>query len=237
MVKGDIMITIRKAEDRGHFEHGWLDTWHTFSFADYHDPAHVHFRNLRVMNEDRVAGRQGFGMHPHRDMEIVTYVMEGELEHRDSKGNHGRIKPGIVQRMSAGTGVLHSEVNPGEVPVHLYQIWIFPREKGIAPSYEEKALPGHDQAGRLVLVASPDGAEGSVTINADAKLYAAKLAKGGELSYDLPPGHGAWLQVTRGRLTLNGRDLATSDGAAIEDVGALNILATDDAELLLFDLA
>lgn len=231
------MIAIRKAEDRGHFEHGWLDTWHTFSFADYHDAAHVHFRSLRVMNEDRVAGGQGFGMHPHRDMEIVTYVMEGELEHRDSMGNHGRIKPGIVQRMSAGTGVLHSEINPGEVPVHLYQIWIFPRQKGIAPSYEEKALPGHEQAGRLELVASPDGAQGSVTINADVKLYSAKLAKGAELSYDLPPGHGAWLQVTRGTLVLNGLELATADGAAVEDVGTLNILATDDVELLLFDLA
>lgn len=230
------MITIRKAEERGHFEHGWLDTWHTFSFADYHDPTHVHFRSLRVMNEDRIAGGQGFGMHPHRDMEIVTYVMEGQLEHRDSMGNHGVIRPGIVQRMSAGTGVLHSEVNPGPGAVHLYQIWIFPRQKGIRPGYEEKALPGHAEQGRLVLVASPDGAEGSVTINADTRLYAARLKKGGELSYTLPPGHGAWLQVTRGGVVLNGHELATSDGAAVEDVSALEIRASEDTEILLFDL-
>ncbi|MCA8938037.1 MAG: pirin family protein, partial [Planctomycetes bacterium] len=154
------MIRIRKAEDRGQADHGWLKTSHTFSFADYHDPQNVHFRSLRVMNEDFIAGGNGFGMHPHRDMEIVTYVMQGALEHRDSMGNHGVIKPGVIQRMSAGTGVMHSEQNPTDETTHLYQIWIFPREKGIEPGYEEKSLP-ETSPGQWVLVASPDGSEGS----------------------------------------------------------------------------
>jgi len=229
------MIRIRKAEDRGHADHGWLNTWHTFSFADYHDGAHVHFRGLRVMNEDYIAGGRGFGMHPHRDMEIVTYVMQGALEHRDSMGNHGVIKPGVVQRMSAGTGVLHSEANPTDETTHLYQIWIFPREKGVQPGYEEKLLP-EAEPGKWVLVASPDGADGSVTINADTKLWAARLEAGQSLDYELPHGHAAWLQVTRGRLTLNDEALETSDGAAVEEVGALSIKAETDVEFLLFDL-
>lgn len=229
------MITIRKASERGHFEHGWLDTWHTFSFADYNDSRHVRFRNLRVMNEDTIAPHNGFGMHPHRDMEIVTYVMSGELEHRDSMGNLGVIKPGIVQRMSAGTGVMHSEMNRGDVPVHLYQIWIFPREKGIEPGYEERSLPAIEP-GRLALIASPDGADGSVKINADTRLYGARLNQADELAHKLQHGRGAWLQVTRGSVSLNGELLDTSDGAAIEDEGDLKILATSDAELLLFDL-
>jgi hypothetical protein len=229
------MITIRKASERGHVEHGWLNTWHTFSFADYHDSRHVHFRNLRVMNEDTIAAGNGFGMHPHRDMEIVTYVMSGELEHRDSMGNVGVIKPGVVQRMSAGTGVMHSEFNRGDVPVHLYQIWIFPREKGIEPGYEERSLPAIEP-GRLALIASPDGAYGSVSINADARLFGARLKQGDELVYSLKHGHGAWLQVTQGSVSVNGETLETADGAGIEDEGELKILATDDAELLLFDL-
>ncbi|MCA8912549.1 MAG: pirin family protein [Planctomycetes bacterium] len=229
------MIRIRKAEDRGHADHGWLNTWHTFSFADYHDGAHVHFRGLRVMNEDYIAGGRGFGMHPHRDMEIVTYVMQGALEHRDSMGNHGVIKPGVVQRMSAGTGVLHSEANPTDETTHLYQIWIFPREKGVQPGYEEKLLP-EAEPGKWVLVASPDGADGSVTINADTKLWAARLEAGQSLDYELPHGHAAWLQVTRGRLTLNDEALETSDGAAVEEVGALSIKAETEVEFLLFDL-
>ena len=229
------MISIRKASDRGHIEHGWLNTWHTFSFADYHDSRHVRFRNLRVMNEDTIAAHNGFGMHPHRDMEIVTYVMSGELEHRDSMGNVGVIKPGVVQRMSAGTGVMHSEMNNGDVPVHLYQIWIFPREKGIEPGYAERSLP-EIQPGKLALIASPDGENGSVTINADAKLFGARLKQGDELAYSLSHGHGAWLQVTHGSIEVNGETLGTADGAAIEEVGEISILATDDAELLLFDL-
>ncbi|MCB9893258.1 MAG: pirin family protein [Planctomycetes bacterium] len=229
------MITIRKASERGHVRHGWLNTWHTFSFADYLDSRHVRFRNLRVMNEDTIAAHNGFGMHPHRDMEIVTYVMSGELEHRDSMGNVGVIKPGVVQRMSAGTGVMHSEMNRGDVPVHLYQIWIFPREKGIEPGYEERSLPAIEP-GRLALIASPDGADGSVTINADARLFGARLKQGDELSYSLSHGHGAWLQVTKGSLELNGETLGAGDGAAVEEVDKLQILATDDAELLLFDL-
>jgi redox-sensitive bicupin YhaK (pirin superfamily) len=229
------MIRIRKANDRGHFDHGWLNTWHTFSFADYYDDKHVHFRGLRVMNEDYIAGGRGFGMHPHRDMEIVTYVMQGALEHRDSMGNHGVIKPGVVQRMSAGTGVLHSEQNTGEETTHLYQIWIIPREKGVQPGYEEKTLP-QTQAGKWVLVASPDGADGSVTINADTKLWAARLEPGQSLDYELPQSHAAWLQVTRGRLTLNDEALDASDGAAVEELAKLSIRADEDAEFLLFDL-
>lgn len=229
------MIRIRKAEDRGQADHGWLKTSHTFSFADYHDPQNVHFRSLRVMNEDFIAGGNGFGMHPHRDMEIVTYVMQGALEHRDSMGNHGVIKPGVIQRMSAGTGVMHSEQNPTDETTHLYQIWIFPREKGIEPGYEEKSLP-ETSPGQWVLVASPDGSEGSVTINADTRLWAARLNAGQKLDYTVEQAHGAWLQVTRGSLTLNGHTLSSGDGAAIEEVEALEIEAVEDAELLLFDL-
>jgi quercetin 2,3-dioxygenase len=231
------MIRIRKSEDRGHFDHGWLKSAHTFSFADYYDPRHIHFRALRVMNEDYVAGGGGFPPHPHRDMEIVTYVLEGELEHKDSMGNVGTIKPGVVQAMSAGTGVTHSEYNPSpDKTTHLYQIWIFPKQKGIEPGYEERELPGFDQAGKLVLVASPDGADGSVRINADTRLYAAKLEAGDEVSYDLPQGHGAWLQVTRGAVLLNDEPLAKGDGAAIERIERLQVMATEDSEVLLFDL-
>jgi quercetin 2,3-dioxygenase len=231
------MIRVRKADDRGQFDFGWLKTAHTFSFADYRDPRHVHFRNLRVMNEDRIAGGAGFPPHPHRDMEIVTYVLEGALEHRDSMGNHGVIKPGVVQRMSAGTGVTHSEYNAlPDQATHLYQIWIFPREKGVQPSYEEKALPGFDESGRLVIVASPDGADGSVTINADTRLYAARLQEDQAIEHKLAPNHAAWVQVTRGGVVVNGEALATSDGAAIEDVTDLHIEAGEDSEILLFDL-
>ncbi len=231
------MIRVRKAQDRGQFDFGWLKTAHTFSFADYRDPAHVHFRNLRVMNEDRIAGGAGFPPHPHRDMEIITYVLEGALEHRDSMGNHGIIKPGVVQRMSAGTGVTHSEYNAlPDATTHLYQIWIFPRAKGVEPGYEEKALPDFDESGRLVLVASPHGDDGSVTINADTRLYAARLKAGQAIDNTLADGHAAWVQVTRGSVTLNGESLATSDGAAVEDVHELHIEAAEDSEILLFDL-
>ena len=232
------MIRIRSAAERGHFDHGWLNTWHTFSFADYHDDRHMGFRALRVMNEDIVAGGGGFPMHGHRDMEIVTYVLRGELEHRDSLGNHGVIRPGVVQRMSAGTGILHSEFNasPGQA-CHLYQIWLLPRQRGLTPGYEERSLPSHDQAGRLVLVASPDGAEGSTTIGTDARLWAARLNRGQEVRLPVAKGRYAWLQVTRGGCLLNGLALATSDGAAISDESELQVQATSDTEFLLFDLA
>lgn len=231
------MIRIRKADQRGHGDHGWLKTWHTFSFADYHDPEHHRFRALRVMNEDFVAGGAGFPMHPHRDMEIVTYVLQGALEHRDSMGNHGIIKPGIMQRMSAGTGVFHSESNPlPDTTTHLYQIWIMPKLRGIKPGYEERALPAHDQTGRWVLVASPDGAQGSVTINADTRLFAARLGAGESLRYELPDGHAAWVQVTKGSAKLNGQRLETGDGAAVEDVRELLLEDGQEAEILMFDL-
>jgi redox-sensitive bicupin YhaK (pirin superfamily) len=231
------MIRIRRAEERGQADHGWLKTSHTFSFAGYRDPEHVHFRNLRVINEDYIAGGQGFGTHPHRDMEIITYVMEGALKHKDSLGNEGVIKPGIVQRMSAGTGIQHSEFNPlPDTTTHLYQIWIFPREKNLQPGWEEKELPGHEEAGKLVAVATPDGEGGALTMQADAKLFAAKLEPGQGIDYELPQGHGAWLQVTRGAVKLNGETLNASDGAAIEDVANLHIEADGDAEILLFDL-
>jgi redox-sensitive bicupin YhaK (pirin superfamily) len=231
------MIRVRKSSDRGQFDFGWLKTAHTFSFAEYRDDKHVHFRNLRVMNEDRIAGGAGFPPHPHRDMEIITYVLEGALEHRDSMGNHGVIKPGIVQRMSAGTGVTHSEYNAlPDQTTHLYQIWIFPRAKGVDPGYEEKALPGFDESGRLVLVASPDGANGSVTINADTRLYAARLKAGQAIDHTLAHGNAAWVQVIRGGISVNGETLGTSDGAAIEELGELHIEAATDSEILLFDL-
>jgi redox-sensitive bicupin YhaK (pirin superfamily) len=233
----ETMLTIRRADERGHFNHGWLDTYHTFSFADYYDPKHVHFRTLRVMNEDRVAPGQGFGTHPHRDMEIVTYVLEGALEHRDSMGNGEVLRPGEFQRMSAGTGITHSEFNPSsDEPVHLYQIWLLPKRKGITPSYEQRAFADGEMAGRLRLVASPDGEGGSLTINQDARIYLAKLAAEAEVSHELKAGRSAWLQVLRGAVSLNGQSLNTSDGAAIEGEQQLAIQAIGNAEIMLFDL-
>ena len=232
------MITIRRANERGHFNHGWLDTYHTFSFADYHDPNHIHFRTLRVMNEDRVAPGQGFGTHPHRDMEIVTYVLEGALEHRDSMGNGEVLRPGEFQRMSAGTGITHSEFNPSQTePVHLYQIWLFPERKGITPSYEQRAFPDDQLTGRLRLVASPDGADGSLKINQDARIFLSKLPAGTELNAELKADRSAWLQVLRGAVSLNGNQLDTGDGAAIDANPLLSILAENAAEIMLFDLA
>jgi quercetin 2,3-dioxygenase len=230
------MIRIRKAEERGHFDHGWLDTNHTFSFADYYDPEFMGFRALRVINEDRVEPGRGFGTHSHRDMEIVTYVLEGELEHRDNMGTGSVIRPGEVQRMSAGTGVLHSEVNPSrQNPVHLLQIWILPERRGIKPEYEQKAFPAEERNGKLRLVASRDGAEGSLTIHQDAKLLAGSLRDGDSVRYDLQPGRYAWLQVARGTVDVNGQKLRAGDGAAIEDESSL-ALTGQDAEVLLFDL-
>jgi redox-sensitive bicupin YhaK (pirin superfamily) len=232
------MIRIRRAAERGHFDHGWLDTFHTFSFGDYHDPAHMGFRDLRVINEDRVAPGQGFPTHGHRDMEIVTVILEGALQHRDSLGTGSIIRPGEVQRMTAGTGVTHSEHNasPAE-SVHLLQIWILPAAPGLHPSYEQKAFPAAARRGRWQLVGSPDGRDGSVTIHQDVKLQLADLAAGDAVDYALAPERHAWLQIARGSVTLDGETLQTSDGAAVSDLTHLRIAAQEPAELLLFDLA
>src|SRR6516165_2005377 len=190
------MIRVRKAGERGHFDHGWLDTYHTFSFADYYDPAHLGFRSLRVINDDRVAPGQGFGMHGHRDMEIVTYVLDGALEHRDSMGNGAVLRPGELQHMTAGTGVRHSEFNPSDREVvHLYQIWLLPERRGLQPSYEQKAFSEQERRGTLRLVASPTGEQGSLVIHQDAQLYLATLQAGGTGTHTLQPGRHAWLQV------------------------------------------
>jgi redox-sensitive bicupin YhaK (pirin superfamily) len=232
------MITLRPAKERGHFDHGWLDTYHSFSFSEYHDPAHMGFRSLRVINEDRVDPKAGFPPHSHRDMEIITYVLAGALGHKDSMGNGSVIRPGDVQRMSAGTGVTHSEFNGSEKkPVHLLQIWILPEKRGIAPGYEEKKFPADEKRGRLRLIASRDAAEGSVTIQQDARVYASLLDAGQTVRHPLAPGRGAWLHLVSGAATVNGTTLVTGDGAAIENEGALEIRAGEPTELLLFDLA
>lgn len=232
------MIRVRKAADRGHANYGWLDTWHTFAFATYQDSAHVRFRALRVMNEDFIAPGRGFGTHPHNDMEIVTYVLSGALEHRDSMGNGEVLRPGEFQRMSAGTGITHSEFNPSaDEATHLYQIWLFPEKKGIEPSYEQKAFPETERHNRLRLVASRDGAEGSLLIHQDARIYLSTIDAGQSVSLQLPPGRHAWLQVLRGGVNLNGTALETSDGAAVSEESALSIMADSNAEILLFDLA
>lgn len=230
------MITIRRSADRGHVQWGWLDTHHTFSFADYHDPSWVHFRTLRVMNEDRIAANQGFGMHPHRDMEIITYVLSGGVQHEDSMGNSGIIRPGDVQRMTAGTGVLHSEINPFDQELYLYQIWIMPKLKNTIPSYEQKQFTDDDKRDRLRLIASPDGAEGSVTIGQDAKVYASMPHLGTTLSYKLGPNRGAWLQVISGSVTIDDETLTDGDGAGIDGDAKLEIRANADSHFLLFDL-
>ena len=232
------MITRRAAKERGHFDHGWLDTYHSFSFSEYHDPAHMGFRSLRVINEDRVDPKAGFPSHSHRDMEIITYVLAGALGHKDSMGNGSVIRPGDVQRMSAGTGVTHSEYNGSEKePVHLLQIWILPEKRGIAPGYEEKKFPADEKRGRLRLIASRDAAEGSVTIHQDARVYASLLDAGQTVRHPLAPGRGAWLHLVSGAATVNGTTLVTGDGAAIENESALEIRAGEPSELLLFDLA
>jgi len=232
------MITIRQSDERGHLNHGWLDTYHTFSFDQYYDPAHMHFRSLRVINEDRVAAGRGFPTHSHRDMEIVTYILAGALEHRDSMGNGSVIRPGDVQRMSAGTGVAHSEFNPSlSESVHLLQIWIMPRARNLSPSYEQKAFSEDDIRNRLRLVASEDGRDGSVTIQQDASLYAAILGRDSAIEQTLSENRYAWLQVARGSLNVNGHNLTQGDGAAISREKSLKLLASEEAEVLLFDLA
>ena len=232
------MINIRKSNDRGRANHGWLDTHFTFSFADYFDPEHVQFRTLRVMNDDRVAGGGGFPMHPHRDMEIVTYVLEGALEHRDSMGNGSVIKPGDVQYMSAGSGVTHSEFNPSKTePVHLYQIWMLPEKKGLKPAYDQKNFSAAEKRGKLRLVASPDGRDGSLKIRQDNELYAAVLGAGDSVKHALQPERHAYVQVARGSVKLNGQQLAEGDGAAISAEKAIELTGVKDSEVLLFDLA
>jgi redox-sensitive bicupin YhaK (pirin superfamily) len=232
------MILVRKSSDRGHADHGWLDSRFTFSFSDYYDPQHVQFRTLRVMNDDRIAGGGGFPTHPHRDMEIVTYVLEGALAHKDSMGNGSVIKPGDVQYMSAGTGVAHSEFNASDSDsAHLYQIWIFPDRQGYKPVYDQKHFTDADKRGKLRLVVSPDGRDGSVQIRQDNKLYATVLAPGESVEHTLKPDRHAYVQVARGSVTLNGQPLDAGDGAAISAEKSLQLTGVKDAEVLLFDLA
>jgi redox-sensitive bicupin YhaK (pirin superfamily) len=230
------MITLRKSNERGHAEHGWLDSYHTFSFADYYDPAHTHFRDLRVINEDFVAPEMGFGMHPHRDMEIITYVVSGALQHRDSMGNTAVMRAGDVQRISAGTGILHSEVNASnKEPVHLLQIWILPDRKGATPGYAEKSY-AQAAPGKLHLVASKTGRDGSIAINQDAGLFVGKLAADNAVTYPIAPKRHAWLQLIKGGLDVNGTKLRPGDAAAVSDEPALTIAATEPSDFLLFDL-
>ena len=233
------MITLRPSAERGHANHGWLDTYHTFSFDTYHDPNHMGFRSLRVINEDWVAGGKGFPPHGHRDMEIVTYVLEGALQHQDSMGNGGVIRPGEVQRMSAGTGVTHSEYNPSPTErLHLLQIWIKPESRNLEPSYEQKKFAAEGRRGRLQLLASRDARDGSVKIQQDAALYTAALEPKEAVTRKLASGRHAWLQVARGAVTLNGVSLKAGDGAAASDERALEIAGADGgSEILLFDLA
>jgi redox-sensitive bicupin YhaK (pirin superfamily) len=232
------MITVRPAAKRGHAEHGWLESWHTFSFADYHDPQHMGFRALRVINDDRVQPARGFGTHGHRDMEIVTIVLEGSLEHKDSMGTGSIIRPGEVQRMSAGSGVLHSEMNPSRTEaVHFYQIWILPEAQGLAPSYEQKRFGDEERKNRLRLIASRDGRDGSITVHQDAALYAGALDAGARVGHALDAGRHAWVQVARGAVALNGKELVEGDGAAVSDEAELALEARGPAEVILFDLA
>lgn len=231
------MIQVRKAQDRGHFDHGWLDTWHSFSFGDYYDPAHLGFRVLRVINDDRVQPGQGFGEHGHRDMEIVTLVLEGELAHQDSLGNGSTIKPGELQRMSAGAGIRHSEFNPSpSKTVHLYQIWMLPNQRGLAPGYEQRSFSVEEKQGRFRLVASPDGADNSLTLHQDARVYLASLLPAQIVSHQIEHGRAAWLQVLRGKVEIFGIELLSGDGMAISDENMVAVKAMSSSEVLLFNL-
>lgn len=232
------MIAIRKSNDRGHANHGWLDSYHTFSFANYHDPNYMNFRSLRVINEDVINPGKGFGTHGHRDMEIITYVLEGALEHKDSLGTGAVIKPGEVQRMSAGTGIQHSEFNHSQTDgVHLLQIWLLPDTNGLPPSYEQRDFPVAERHGKLRLVAARDARDGAVKIHQDVDLYAAVLDKNSQVSHALQSNRHGWLQVARGSVLLNGLALEKGDGAAVSDESELVVEATENAEFLLFDLA
>lgn len=231
------MITIRKAEERGHFDFGWLNTYHSFSFGDYYDPKHTRFRTLRVINEDFVQPGHGFPTHGHRDMEIVTYILQGALEHRDSMGTGSIIRRGDAQRMSAGTGVTHSEANPSpDEPVHLLQIWIFPSQQNLQPEYEEKKFSDDEKRNRLRLIVSPDGSDGSVKIHQDARIFASLLDDGEEVVHSLDTGRSAWLQVAAGSVKLNDVALKQGDGAAVSQESQLSVTAEGPAEVLLFDL-
>jgi redox-sensitive bicupin YhaK (pirin superfamily) len=230
------MIELRKAADRGHANHGWLETYHTFSFADYYDPQWMGFRSLRVINDDVVAPGMGFGTHPHRDMEIITYVLSGALEHKDSMGNGSVIKPGDVQYMAAGTGVKHSEFNPGkDQPVHLLQIWIVPDQKGVTPRYAEKSFKDAP-TGKLNLVTSKTGRDGSIAIHQDADLWLAKLDAGQKVTHPLKSGRNAWVHVAEGEVSLNGKTLSGGDAAAVNAEAKLELTAGKPAQVLLFDL-
>ncbi len=232
------MITIRKSEERGHAERGWLKSYHSFSFADYYDPKHMGFRSLRVINEDWIRGGVGFPTHPHKDMEIITYVLEGSLAHKDSMGNGSAIGRGDVQRMSAGTGVTHSEFNASETETaHLLQIWIMPDKAGYKPSYEEKVFPDEEKRGRLRLIASRDARDGSVRMNQDVDVYVSLLEGGQTVTHTLAEGRGAWIQVARGSVSVNGQALKAGDAAAIENESEVSLTGLEGAEVLLFDLS
>jgi hypothetical protein len=232
------MITIRKAAERGHFDFGWLDTYHTFSFGDYHDREFMGFRSLRVINEDRVGPRTGFPTHGHRDMEIITYVLSGALEHRDSMGNGSAIRAGEVQRLTAGSGVTHSEANASETDgVHLLQIWILPSARNLKPGYEQKTFTDEEKRGRLRVVASDDGRDGSVTVNQDVAICATVLGPGSVVVHQLGANRNAWIQVARGAITVNGDDLNQGDGAAVSSEPLVTITGREESEVLLFDLA
>ena len=233
------MLTLRRAEERGRANLGWLDSRHSFSFGHYYDENHMGFGPLRVINDDRVAPGGGFPTHPHGDMEIVSYVLEGAMAHKDSLGTGSVIRPGDVQRMSAGSGIRHSEFNASKTePVHFLQIWIEPERKGLEPGYEQKSFPPEEKRGRLRLVGSRDGRDGSVTIHQDVDLYATLLDDGGSVSHQVAPGRSAWVQVAQGTATLNGEQLYPGDGVAVTDAGPLTLVGTSqDAEILLFDMA
>ena len=232
------MITVRPSEARGHFDHGWLDTRHTFSFAEYEDPAFMGFRSLRVINEDRVQAGQGFGTHGHRDMEILSYVLDGAIAHKDSLGTGATLKPGELQRMTAGTGIRHSEFNPSaDEALHFLQIWILPEKQGLAPGYEQKAFSAESRQGKLKLLASHDGREGSLTIHQDLFVYGALLSAGDSTKLPLAKGRHAWVQVARGELTVNGTKVKAGDGVALSQEEELRLDATSASELLVFDLA
>ncbi len=231
------MLKVRRANERGYADHGWLQSRHTFSFANYFDPSHMGFRTLRVINEDEVRGGAGFGAHPHCDMEIISVVLDGGLEHRDSMGNGSVIRPGEVQRMSAGTGVVHSEYNASETdPVHFLQIWILPRERGVEPGYEQRMFDVEEKQGRLRLLVSPDGSDDSLRINQDARLYGTLLAPAQVVEHRLNAGRHAWVQVARGAVTVNGSRLGQGDGAAVSEVDKLTLIGEESAEVLVFDL-
>ncbi len=232
------MLTTRPGQARGHAEHGWLDSWHSFSFADYYDPKHMGFRALRVINEDRVAPGAGFPAHAHRDMEIISYVLEGGLEHKDSLGTGSVIRPGDVQRMSAGSGVRHSEYNASKLdPVHFFQIWLIPSQRGILPSYEQKTFSDAEKRGRLRVVAAPDGRDGSVTLNADAVLYAGIIPAAQTVALELPPARHAWIQVASGSVRANGQLLTAGDGAAVSEEASVQLEGVEEAQILVCDLA